>query len=139
MQSAECKVQPEAKPLGTPSNRNEKERLKEILDAEFMWSEKDCEAVADYLIASGVIVPPCNVGTTIYEAIWLKKKKFSHFRECKVVGFHTGEFPDLRGHKRDNYMIVYYDCGHLGHIPYDKIGKTVFLSREDAERALEEG
>lgn len=54
MQNAECKMQPEAKPLGTPSNRNEKERLKEILDAEFMWSEKDCEAVADYLIASGL-------------------------------------------------------------------------------------
>ena len=34
--------------------RNEKERLKEMLDAEFWWSEKDCEAVADYLIANGV-------------------------------------------------------------------------------------
>ena len=97
------------------------------------------EIIADHLLANGVIVPPCKVGTTIYEAIWLKKKKFSHFRECKVVGFHTGEFPDLRGHKRDNYLIVCYDCGHLGHIPYDKIGKTVFLSREDAERAFEEG
>lgn len=93
---------------------------------------------ATHLLSNGVIVPPCKVGTTIYEAILLKKKKFSHFRECKVVGFHTGEFPDLRGHKRDNYLIVYYDCGHLGHIPYDKIGKTVFLDREDAERVLEE-
>ncbi len=34
--------------------RNEKERLMQLLDAEYMWSEKDCEAVADYLIANGV-------------------------------------------------------------------------------------
>ena len=54
-------MQPETKLLGTPSGRNteckmqnKKQRLKEILDAEFMWSEKDCEAVADYLIASGL-------------------------------------------------------------------------------------
>lgn len=34
--------------------QNENVRLKEILDAEFMWSEKDCEAVVDYLIANGL-------------------------------------------------------------------------------------
>ena len=96
------------------------------------------EATADHLLANGVIVPPVKVGTTIYEAILLKRKRFSHFRECKVVGYHTGEFPDLRGHKRNNYLIVYYDCGHLGHIPYDKIGKTLFLTCDAAERALEE-
>ena len=121
-----------------------RDRLIELLEsAHFVYLHKlgggsMWEEITDYLLANGVIVPPCKVGTTIYEAILLKGKKISHFRECKVVGYHTGEFPDLRGHKRDNYLIVYYDCGHFGHIPYDKIGKTVFLSREDAERALEE-
>ena len=54
-------MQPEAKLLGTPSGRNteckmrnEKERLMQLLDAEYMWSEKDCAAVADYLITSGL-------------------------------------------------------------------------------------
>ncbi len=33
---------------------NDRERLIEILDAEFMWSKKCCKAVADYLIGSGL-------------------------------------------------------------------------------------
>lgn len=34
--------------------RNEKEKLIDLLNAEFMWSETDCEAVADYLLSGGL-------------------------------------------------------------------------------------
>ena len=34
--------------------RNEKEKLIDLLDAEFMWSETECEAVADYLLSGGL-------------------------------------------------------------------------------------
>lgn len=52
-----------------------------------------------------------------------------------------GDLPDLRGHKRDNYLIVYYDTSnHIGHIPFHKIGRTVFFepNLEEATKAYEE-
>jgi hypothetical protein len=99
--------------------------------------------LADHLLANGVIVPPCKTGTTLYEAMWLKNKEFSHFRWCTVVGFHMGDFPVLRPYNksRDNYLIVLYDkCGHLARIPFDKIGKTVFFepNLEEAKKAIKE-
>lgn len=89
--------------------------------------------VAEYLAANGVIVPPCKVGDKVYKIM----TSFGYVRECKVVGFHLGKFPTLRGIKRKEYFVCYSDH-YLYHIPFDDIGKTVFLSREDAEKALEE-
>lgn len=118
----------------------QKERLKEFLNnvPEDFEGKRSVGVIADHLLANGVIVPPCKVGTTVYEAIWQKNPtKFSHFRKLKVVGFHMGDFPDLRGKKRDNYLVVYFDvCGHIGHIPFRNIGKTVFFepNLEEAEK-----
>ena len=30
------------------------------------WGTTGAEALADYLLTNGVIVPPCNVGDTVY-------------------------------------------------------------------------
>jgi hypothetical protein len=47
----------------------ERERLVEMLNE---WGNKEndgvrAESIADYLIANGVILPPCKVGNTIYQ------------------------------------------------------------------------
>lgn len=42
----------------------ERERLIELLKHEF--GTKVSEITADYLLANGVIVPPCKVGDTVY-------------------------------------------------------------------------
>lgn len=89
--------------------------------------------IADYLLANGVIVPPCKVGDTVYEIL----PKAGYIRVVNVVGFHLGKFPTLRGHKRKEYFVGYSDQ-YLLHICIDQIGKTVFLSREEAEKALAE-
>lgn len=89
--------------------------------------------IADHLIANGVIVPPCKVGDVVY----VVKPCFSYIAEYEVRGFHFGEFPTLNGHKRNPYLIGYFKTsGMLKHIFIKDIGKSVFLTREEAERAL---
>ena len=89
---------------------------------------------ADYLLDNGVIIPPCKVGDVVYEAL----PKVGHIRSNKVVGFHLGKFPDVRGHKRKEYLICYSDYS-LTHIDIGKLGKTIFLTKEEAEQALKGG
>ena len=67
--------------------------------------------LADYLIENGVILPPCKVGDTVY----VIGSKYRCGREEKWI--NTGKF-------------------RLGDI--DRIGKTVFLTKEEAQKALEE-
>ena len=94
------------------------------------WCVSD---LAEYLIANGVVVPPCKIGDKVY----VVKHYFSHKQEYEVRGFHLGEFPTLNGSKRNSYLICYHKIsGALKHIFIKDIGKTVFLTREDAERAL---
>lgn len=89
--------------------------------------------LADHLLANGVIVPPCKVGDVVY----VVKPCFSYIAEYEVRGFHFGEFPTLNGHKRNPYLIGYFKTsGMLKHIFIKDIGKTVFLTREEAERTL---
>ena len=91
--------------------------------------EEDCRSFKD---KSRFVELPCAKGDTVYEVI-----ASHHSREGKVVGFHLGEFTDLRGNKRGNYLIVKYYYS-IYHLEYERIGKTVFLTREEAEKALEE-
>ena len=73
------------------------------------------EFLADHLIANGVILSPVDIGKTVYKVSL------------------TGKIVSLN--------VVNYDCDVITS-PYDLIsfnsfGKTVFLTREEAEKALE--
>lgn len=82
---------------------------------------------------------PCKIGEEIYEMVLNRDKSFSHCNTHKVVGVHLGNFPDLRGHKRQEYFVTHCKVMNLlSRIPLNKLGKTVFLTREAAEKALEE-
>lgn len=89
--------------------------------------------VADYLLENGVIVPPCNVGDTVYINVFTKKG-YSHTITEKAVGMHILDSPKARGNKpRKNYIIIHCkNTNSLKHIDFDEIGKTVFFSEEDA-------
>ena len=79
--------------------------------------------VADHLLANGVIVPPCKVGDRLYEIVEMPKHTF------------ISKFPIIV----EPQQIIYRNIiGNHSCIPFDKIGKTVFLTREDAEKALKE-
>ena len=85
---------------------------------------------ADYLIANGVICLPCKVGDKVYTSYdHLLHKETSEILECKVafIGFiEDGNYINLV----DNY-------GHLHSMSFDIFDNTVFLTREEAEKALE--
>jgi len=70
------------------------------------------EYIADYLLAHGVIVPPCKVGDTVYQV------------DAERV------YPSV-------VKAVIYDTDGIA---FDEraIHKTVFLTREEAEQALKE-
>ena len=82
---------------------------------------KGCaEYFADYLLANGVIVPPCKAGDTVYYVSFGKIYK----GECHAITQH-----------RDSLQIHLYDFdGDNASIS----AKTVFLTKEEAEKKLEE-
>lgn len=82
---------------------------------------------------------PCKIGDKVYEMVLNRDKSFSHWNTHEVVGVHLGNFPDLRGHKRQEYLVTHCEVMNLlSRIPLIRLGKTVFLTREEAERALKE-
>lgn len=72
--------------------------------------------VAEYLLANGVIVPPCKVGDTVY---WLDNEKVKQ-----------GEVFEISIHS--DGILVHTDIQFCLEV------EDVFLTREEAEKALKE-
>lgn len=103
---------------------------------EYPFDESGCK---DFKDRSCFVELPCKVGQTVYEVVFLRNGTVSHISPLKVVGIHIGDFPDLRGHKRKSYLVVVYPTSEiLGRVYFDKIGKTLFLTREAAKAAAEQ-
>lgn len=90
--------------------------------------------LADYLLANGVIVPPCKVGDTIYY-VDTYEHAITNFIVISI-GFcclknnyisTTIQFEDEKGHREFNYQ--FFDS---------YFGKTVFFTKEEAEEKLKE-
>lgn len=101
----------------------QRERLVELLD-NLPNGELLTKDVADYLMSNNVVVLPCKVGDTVYR-----------------VAKHRGVWEVL---PREVVSIT-YRLDHLYRLvfeifstEYDRLGKTVFLTREEAENALKE-
>jgi hypothetical protein len=106
-----------------------KERLMEILDA---FSTPICtglsiklperERLAEHLIESGVIVPPCNIGDEVYKVRCYHSVAIAQ----KGIVSEMKYLPDMR------LQIV------VKHIGRGKWGEDVFATLEEAEKALAE-
>ena len=118
----------------------ERERLIELLMQGELEAEKQgvfncsrsewkAEIIADYLLASGVRVPPVKAGDKIYEICERRKgdKWVKIISERVVHGVEIG----ISGS-----MIA--RCGTTISVFLSDIGKTVFLTREEAENVLKE-
>ena len=82
------------------------------------------EYIADYLLKNGAIVPSCKVGDTVYTII-----------RGKIFCYTVLEY-GVRG--KDGS--VYAENGRdFLDFPFAELGKTVFLTREESERALKGG
>ena len=89
----------------------------------------NCTKLADYLLEHGVIMPPCKVGDRVYEITGRKTVSVYKVRAIRVELF--GLFIEWD-------IVEGFVWQSLSGINADEIGKTVFLAREEAERALKE-
>lgn len=125
----------------------QKDRLKKLLkEADESASNKlimdyddAIDDNADYLLANGVIVPPCKVGDTVWE-INTKYPKSPFVNKFIVIAFHITSGKNILGHKKPSHIVVRFDyMPSLTKIIYlENFGKTVFLTKEEAEKVLAE-
>ena len=94
----------------------------------------------DYLLANGVIVPPCKVGNMVYViepcSCFCGYRTFEecHHRRTNATKWIEAVMVANKHHNR---------CMKLFERPYKpeyyfKFGKTVFLTKEEAEKVLKE-
>ena len=106
--------------------------------------------IADYLLANGVIVPPCKVGDTVYviSESRVKEAEIDEILRCRndrkiFVAFECGE-DDCASCPFNAWQRSWcgeWDCDNAygsAELAEEEFGKTVFLSRELAEKALAE-
>lgn len=106
-----------------------KDRLIELMQE---WGNKNTdsfpfESVADYLLANGVIVPPCKAGDTVYSIENCIKRPEKLF----VTALHQRERYTSFSALSKNWREYCFN--------EDEIGKTIFLTEEEAEQALKGG
>ena len=85
---------------------------------------------ADHLLADGVIVPPCKVGDTVF---------YPFHRYWCDGGYKPLDVTveKITVHQSFDSVFV-FECGNGFFFRDTDIGKTVFLTREEAEKALAE-
>lgn len=112
---------------------SDRDRLIELLDKVrgiyFFAGDDNLNLLADHLLASGAILLPCKVGDTVYTNYnHLLKKNTDEIFECKVVfiGFY----------ENGNYINLVDNYEHLHSMDFETFSKTVFLTKEEAEKAL---
>lgn len=90
----------------------------------------DAEHIANRLLAEGVIVPPCKVGQKVYIIGWCGDIEEFTVRDFHLCTNEKGDclyrFRAVIGEKSDIHFTTHY------------IGDTVFLTKEQAKRALAE-
>lgn len=102
--------------------KTEREKIIDIIQKSVDGcSEYWAGQVADGLLENGVFAPPCKVGDTVYEY-----DNVGRIYESEVVWFYYDK----------DYKRVVYDCNTELAFSEEAIGKTVFLSRKEAEKAL---
>lgn len=120
----------------------QKERLTELIESapQCAFDAKlyagATEAIVDYLLTSGVIVLPCKVGDTVY-IIDNRDMLNIDPSVCSVVDDEIYEMGYGRTQSGElKWLFLVCETGEDFY--NDEIGKTVFLTREEAERALAE-
>jgi hypothetical protein len=94
------------------------------------------EVIADHLLAAGVIVPPCKVGDVVYKTITTSKGKPAIW---EIIVTSISIDINEKGVRPNSYAIGHIKNTHCGeYVDFADFGKTVFLTREEAERALAE-
>jgi hypothetical protein len=88
--------------------------------------------MADYLLANGVIVPPVKVGDTVY---YINGAYYNSTRQTvKPIEVTEISWKCDRSGRDLGFALI----AHGTRYKFSSIGKTVFLSKEEAEAKLKE-
>lgn len=138
----------------------QREQLIKILEQDYCPSSYVCDEnckyadlescyearTADYLLEHGVIVPPCKVGDVLYEL-----DIFTDYEKChRCDYYYAGGMGDSPECEKGRYGQRAKECIEIKEkeatqkeilwlLYTNSFGKTVFLTREDAELALKDG
>lgn len=114
-----------------------KEKLKELLKVrknEYLSGQGSPnfeENLADYLLANGVIVPPCKVGDTVWVCNQTAGKVFKN----TVIGLYVCGKSKFKNSIKCEYRNVLGEISHRK-FTFAQVGKNIFFTREEAEAAL---
>ena len=116
---------------------NQREKLVDLIIESVRGCARNwAEVIADHLLENGVIVPPCKVGDLIYMP-W----EYGGTSGVALLGVthmvvDKGELRIMTDFSSDDEE--YFDLYFGGKFVISDFGKTVFLTREEAEKALAE-
>lgn len=112
---------------------NTREKLIEILRKPIFPHElvDPIEAVADYLLDNGVLIPPCKIGQDIW-LVYSPKYPANPADKGKWFMLQDGVQRIIYGAKG-----LSIETWNVGTIPEKEIGKKLFFTKEEAETALQ--
>lgn len=84
---------------------------------------------ADYILANGVIVPPCKVGDKVFYVHEVCDENCDEYLDISV-----GECEGISMQKEGLWIYCRYEDGLTY---WHRSGETVFLTKEEAEEALQ--
>lgn len=87
------------------------------------------EGIADYLLANGVILPPCKAGDTVYVIS-------RYYTGTWQIYSCTVEY--ITKYKSNSFINAVFSRDINFGLNIVEFGKTVFLTRKEAEKALAE-
>ena len=113
------------------------EKLVALIDQSLKWHiDKSCklaENIASDLIAGGVIVPPVEVKQTV----WVYNQTTGKIYPNTVIGIYVQGSSRYRNAIKVEYINKYGESS-CRKFTWAQIGKQVFLSEEEAKKALAE-
>ena len=128
----------------------ERERLIELLrnaprtntvygDIKLKEPVQTLQTIADHLLANGVIVPPCKLGDTYYTIQRYCNTDPYDTEKEPVMAWDCEKYCGRSDCSFSEYRIEEHKFGTVNFILRTErdFGKTVFLTKEEAEKALE--
>lgn len=100
------------------------------------------ERVTDHLLENGVIVPPVKVGQTVFRLV-----RLHGYGETRIVEGKVFEIAITHEYDKTKYRFYFWEEGatskHINRYSiwcdFEEAGKSVFLSREEAEAKMKGG
>ena len=107
-----------------------RDRLIELIESARYWGANTSEELADRLLSEGVIILPCKLGKRVYDI----SEFIDNHPMPDIYEFLANEV--ILSQCRETKELIFSIEGVA--YTFDEFGKTVFLTREEAEKALKE-